>query len=120
MTRIAVLIALAALAACGTPEERCLRRATPDYSTIDAEIAETEANIARGYRVVPSNTTVGLGLCTQSGPVNLCLDTSHDLPPRTEPVDVQAEKGRLAALRARRADMVATSQRAMEACRGIS
>lgn len=37
------------LAACGTPQERCIRSATQEVRTLDRLIAETEANLARGY-----------------------------------------------------------------------
>ncbi|MGB3313033.1 MAG: hypothetical protein WBB85_01365 [Albidovulum sp.] len=37
------------LAACGTPQERCIRSATQEARILDRLIAETEANLARGY-----------------------------------------------------------------------
>ncbi|MCQ0969941.1 hypothetical protein MLD63_05815 [Paracoccus sp. TK19116] len=44
----AALIPLA-LAACGTPQERCIARNTDEYRTVSSLLAEVEGNIARGY-----------------------------------------------------------------------
>lgn len=43
------LFILPLLAACGTPQERCILRETRDLRNVDKLIAETEANITRGY-----------------------------------------------------------------------
>lgn len=40
---------LALLAACGTPQERCIARETRDLRILDRLIAETEADLKRGY-----------------------------------------------------------------------
>ena len=37
------------LAACGTPQERCISRNTSEYRTVSALLAEVEGNLARGY-----------------------------------------------------------------------
>ena len=42
-------IASIALSACGTPEQRCERRAVDPYDELVAQISETELNIERGY-----------------------------------------------------------------------
>ena len=42
-------LALAALAACGTPQEQCINRNTRDLRTVDRLIAEAEGNLQRGY-----------------------------------------------------------------------
>ncbi|MEE2861699.1 MAG: hypothetical protein VYB46_12915 [Pseudomonadota bacterium] len=43
------LIALPLLAACGTPQERCISRNTSEYRTVSSLLAEVEGNLARGY-----------------------------------------------------------------------
>ncbi|MFT4013745.1 MAG: hypothetical protein QM682_10140 [Paracoccus sp. (in: a-proteobacteria)] len=40
---------LLALAACGTPQERCISRNTSEYRTVSRLLAEVEGNLARGY-----------------------------------------------------------------------
>ncbi|WBU65114.1 hypothetical protein [Paracoccus aerodenitrificans] len=45
----AFLLPLALLAACGTPQERCIRGNTGEYRVLSNLLAETNANLARGY-----------------------------------------------------------------------
>lgn len=45
------LSALALLAACATPQERCIRQGASEQTRIVNEISETEANISRGYAI---------------------------------------------------------------------
>lgn len=51
MTRNIVLGLLPVLivAACGTPQERCISRNTSEYRTVSNLLAEVEGNLARGY-----------------------------------------------------------------------
>ena len=49
MSKRLVILAFAALAACGTPQEQCIARNTRDLRTVDRLIAETEGNLQRGY-----------------------------------------------------------------------
>ena len=50
MTRtLAILLPLALLAGCGTEQERCIRGNTREYRVLSELLAETEANLARGY-----------------------------------------------------------------------
>ena len=37
------------LAACGTPQERCISQNTSEYRTVSRLLAEVEGNLARGY-----------------------------------------------------------------------
>lgn len=46
---VLALIALPLLAACGTPQERCISRNTSEYRTVSSLLAEVEGNLARGY-----------------------------------------------------------------------
>ncbi len=49
-TTLATLIALPLLvAACGTPQERCISQNTSEYRTVSRLLAEVEGNLARGY-----------------------------------------------------------------------
>lgn len=49
-TALALSLALPlALAACGTPQDRCISRNTSEYRTISALLAEVEGNLSRGY-----------------------------------------------------------------------
>lgn len=48
-TALALIVLPALLAACGTPQERCISRNTGEYRTVSRLLAEVEANLARGY-----------------------------------------------------------------------
>ena len=43
--------ALATLAACATPQQSCIASVTRDARVLDSLIAETQANLARGFAV---------------------------------------------------------------------
>ena len=45
------LLALALLAACGTPQEQCIARQGQELRTLQALARETRANLARGYGI---------------------------------------------------------------------
>lgn len=49
MKRALLLLPLALLAACGTPQERCISRVTRDLRVVDRLIDESQSNLARGY-----------------------------------------------------------------------
>lgn len=53
MTRNTALAATLTLpliiAACGTPQERCISQNTSEYRTVSRLLAEVEGNLARGY-----------------------------------------------------------------------
>lgn len=45
------LPALAVLAACATPQERCIREGASEQTQLQRQITESEGNIARGYAI---------------------------------------------------------------------
>lgn len=47
--KLTLLLPLSLLAACGTPQENCIRRNTHEYRVLSSMLAETEGNLARGY-----------------------------------------------------------------------
>ncbi|MTD99422.1 hypothetical protein GIY56_03870 [Paracoccus sp. YIM 132242] len=53
MSRNSALAAIVTLpllvAACGTPQERCISQNTSEYRTVSRLLAEVEGNLARGY-----------------------------------------------------------------------
>ena len=132
-----LLAALAALAACGTPQEQCINAATRDLRVLDQLIAETEGNIARGYgyretmrtemRYVPCNRPVlrqapprepgakpvfyydsAPGFCWEDVPVS---------ERRPVAVDLAAERAKLAEMRKKRAELNAMASAAVAQCR---
>lgn len=51
MRILAPILLLAALAACGTPQEQCIYQVSRDLRILDRLIAGLETDIARGYRM---------------------------------------------------------------------
>ena len=48
-TTLALLALPLVLAACGTPQERCISQNTSEFRTVSRLLAEVEGNLARGY-----------------------------------------------------------------------
>jgi hypothetical protein len=110
--RLAMLLALCALASCATSREACLRAATAELATLDRLIAETEANLARGYAIAREPyTTTTLEFCVGTGRLGgafdvglrYCPDVETRYRDRPVAIDPAAERRKLAQLRARRA-----------------
>jgi len=126
MTRIFALLAVPLLlVACASPQQRCLMDATRELRTVDNLIAETEANLARGYAIDRElDQRSRLTFCTGSyghwgygAGMSFC--TTDDIVYRDRPVaiDPAAEQRKLSLLRDRRARLAPVAQRAVTACR---
>lgn len=113
-----LVAALPLLAACGDPRDRCVREATSELRTVEALIAETETNIARGFTVVREpGVRTRLDLCiAPSDPFLFCTGTEPTVRERPVAVDRAAERRKLATLQARRAELQAQTRRALAAC----
>ena len=125
MRPILLLAPLALLAACGTPQERCIQRETRDLRILDRLIGETRTNIGRGYALQDYTVTV-----TDWEPCPAQFDsTGKPLPPRmcledrevtrTRPVaiDLNAETAKLESMLARREQMAREVEPAIALCR---
>jgi hypothetical protein len=119
------LLALCTLAACATPREACLRDAAGDLRTLDRLIAETEANLARGFAYASEPyTTTGLEFCLGRGAwrdgVNVgftyCPVAETRYRDRPVAIDPAAERRKLAELRARRAAEARAAAARVAAC----
>lgn len=109
---------VAALAACGTPYEQCVRKVSAEVATLDRLIAETEANIARGYAVSirqePRITTV---FCTD--PASTVVFCERFDMVRVEDkiaIDPDAEARKLANLRSKRRQAAKAVEPQLQAC----
>lgn len=111
------LFALLLLAACAETRAACLARAGADLRALDADIAETEAALALGYRQTPRGAvSVGAALCTRDSPLTLCVSAERPLAARHSAIDPEAERARLRALGSHRPAVAAAAGRAAEAC----
>lgn len=120
----AALLPLALLAACGTPQEQCIRRATGELRTVERLIAESEATLARGYGfeteervrwnwVVCDRFTDGTGQYH----ARMCWEPVRDTVRRPVAIDPAAEQRKLEGLRAKRAALQRAAEPQIAACR---
>ena len=115
---------LLALAACGTPQEQCVRTVSHDMTVLDRLIAETQGNLTRGYGFAKTVETVPEFVTCEPHSWDkdakpegrMCLeDVPHTI---TKPValDLQAEAAKLASIQKRRADMTQALAPAIADC----
>lgn len=105
MKKLFAFSLLALLAACATPQQRCVDRAAADVRMLERQIARIEGNIDRGYAVHRSTgPRVGVTACTGGQSLRLCQELSNE--PRETPVaiSIPEEKRKLAKLTVRLAD----------------
>jgi hypothetical protein len=129
----APLALLAALAACATPQEACIAEATRDLRTLDRLIAETEANISRGFALDTFQTTEpryvlcpgprrvvtrpdGTQVVVDEAP-RYCWRDVTVTAERPRAIDVAAERRILASTRAERTRKAREAERAVAECR---
>lgn len=118
-----VPVLLLLLAACGTPQEQCIRRETQDLRTLDRLIAETERNIARGYAIEEFQTWEWEAYtCYRPGPdgqpeAGTCQRRVPDIDTRPVAINVDDERAKLASMRTKRTDLARRAAAATEACR---
>ena len=117
MRRIALPFLLV-LAACASPQQSCIRAAQTELRAIDAQIAESETALRRGYRVTQATEArTTLNICAwPREPVLFCTThTPGQRATRTEALPA-AEEARLAELRRERARLVAVTADRIAAC----
>ncbi|TKA96016.1 hypothetical protein FAZ78_13740 [Cereibacter changlensis] len=119
-----------ALAACGTPQERCVYRETRDLRTVDSLIATSQLNLSRGYamedKVIyePVWETCGdrfrrnkkTGEVVAVAP-RLCLETRPRTISRPKAIDLAAEARLLASLQAKRTELAREAQASVSQCK---
>ncbi len=112
---------LLALAGCATPQEQCISNASREINVLERLIAETEANVERGYalktveRVVPD----GYRNCgTKEKPVR-CAKTKIERKQVPVAIDLNAEQSKLNSLIARRNADAKTVASTIAQCRAV-
>lgn len=117
---------LASLAACGTPQEQCIRRSTTELRKIERLVADTQGNLARGYAYETDTITthqwvacIAPGSGVQGRPVRttMCFEPQTQTVRREVPIDPAAEKRVLDNLLDRRNTLIAAAEPAIAACR---
>jgi hypothetical protein len=121
-----VLLTLATLSACGTPQEQCINRNTRDLRTVDRLITETEGNLARGYAF--ETVTVYeeyWTYCPVSAPAEgeptppprLCLDERPVTQRRPKAIDLYEETRKLESLKDKRISLARQAEKVIAACK---
>lgn len=124
MKRLA-LLSLAMLAACGTPQERCIAANTRDLRTVDRLIAETEGNLERGYAYETVTVSESYwDYCPQPQipdqppvPPRLCLKDRDYTERRAKAIDLAEEARKLESLKVKRAELARKAEPAIAQCR---
>ncbi len=98
------VVLITAISACAEPTSRCAGPETRELRTIDRLIADTRANLDRGYILVREDTGATVNFCLGSHRSNVGLSFCTDPGTRTRPIaiDTAAETRKLEALLARR------------------
>ena len=115
---------LLSLAACGTPQQRCVAGVSHDMTVLDRLIAETQGNVTRGYayknNVIDMPTWVDCRRApTEADPSpqpELCFDDVPTTVREPAAIDLAAEAAKLDSMRKRRAQMAVALQPAIADC----
>ncbi|WP_103332364.1 hypothetical protein [Pseudotabrizicola formosa] len=125
------LVFLVLLAACGTPQERCIARETREVRVLDRLIAESEGNLARGYaleeittyrdRWVPCRVERPVVVEGQPAPPpqpsQMCRDEVEVTVTRPKGIDLQAEARKLASQKDKRTALLRAAGPGIAQCR---
>lgn len=125
------LIFLTLLAACGTPQERCINGVTRDLRVVDRLISTSEGNLKRGYaleEVVISSTEwlpcpAAPAVVLPDGSVApapaplLCPNSVRDTEVRPKAINLQDEADTLASLKAKRTALSREATPAIAQCK---
>lgn len=124
MKRLALPL-LALLAACGTPQEQCIRQNTRDLRTVDRLIAETEGNLDRGYAFETITEYDDYwAYCPQPQvpgappvPDRLCLKERAVTVQRPKAIDLNDEARKLESLKTKRAELSRRAEALVASCK---
>lgn len=129
MTRniLLALMPVLIVAACGTPQDRCISRNTREYRTISSLLAEVEGNLARGYaweeRTVTRMEWDDCGYAYRDGDgirrfgTRSCMRDVVDTERYRVPIDPAAEKRKRDNLLARKKALSSQAMSAVNACK---
>lgn len=121
---LALIPVLALLAACGTPQEQCIRRNTRDARVLDSLIKESEATLSRGYAIeeyqVERVVWVPCGPPPEPGkPRARCLDSVWDTASRPRAVNLDVERAKLQSMYQKRTEYARQAPGIVAACKRL-
>ena len=114
-----LLPAILVLAGCLAPREQCEAAATRDLRTLNALIAETEANVNRGYAEewVTVRDEVYRPCRDANGNIVGCWVPVYERQRRAEAIDLDAERAKLSSMLRKREELRSVTQQALRQCR---
>lgn len=122
MRPILILLPMAILAACATPREQCINDANQSTRVLGQLVAQTEANLARGYALdtvqdVRTIRTTCQGRTEEGVTFTFPCEETQTFQ-RSVPVaiDLNAEQAKLASLQDRLARQQAAANAAISQC----
>lgn len=124
MKRVLLVTLGLGLAACGTPQQQCISQVSRDLRIVEGFIAESEANLARGYALGEVVVTRPEFVDCTPKPTptkpdprpRQCLVDVAEAVTRPVAIDLDAEAAKLASLRAKRATLIAQTNAGIAAC----
>ena len=123
----AALMAIAALTACATPQQRCINAATRNMEVVDQLIAQIEGNLQRGfalqsetiYRTEFEDCTPSASAADPNPAPRMCPVEVPSTSTKPVAVDLNAESAKLASLQAKRAQQGMLAHDAVAQCRAL-
>lgn len=127
MMRLILISVLALLAACGTPQERCIAGATRDLRILDRLIGQSQGNLDRGYALVEVvRTSTRWVVCRRAMPATetqparaaeMCLRNYDYTVTRPKAINLAEERAKLAEMRKKRVELNREAARAVASCK---
>ncbi|WP_415234050.1 hypothetical protein [Pseudorhodobacter sp.] len=127
MKRLVLISALAALAGCGTPQERCIAAATRDLRVVDRLTAEVQGNLDRGYALVEvEKTSLRWAVCQPGRPATateaaqapqMCMREHAYTVTEPRAINLADEQIKLDELKKKRAALAKASGPAVARCK---
>lgn len=124
MRRALALLAL--LAACASPQERCINQATQELRTVNKLITEAQGNLQRGYALepttvyrnvwVPCGYAYGYGYGYGNHAGGMCLEEQAQITTRPKAIDLAEERRKLEQLQAKQADLNRAAKASIQQC----
>ena len=112
-----IALPLVFLAACATPQQRCVAGASKDLRVVRALIVETQGNLDRGYAIGQEiRPKFTMGFCGRNGPLTTCLTQDASVIDKPVAIDLAAEREKLASLRAKERELAARAVTAAQQC----
>jgi len=127
-TRLAPTLTLVlSLAACGTPQERCIAGVTRDLRIVDGLIGQSQQNLQRGYAmedIVQTDTrwaqcsaAVAATATTPAQPAQMCLEDYSYTVAQPKSINLADEREKLAEMQKKRRALAKDADRAIAQCR---